>query len=83
VFSGLRASFVKRQTFKSLNRCAPFKQFKPTSGLRVQSSNTLYPAAVKSILDFLDSEGSALKSRSQFGMRSFDAYFAFDLLDES
>src|SRR5215475_3142166 len=41
--SGVRASFVKRQAFKPLNRCAPFK---PTSALRVQSSNTLYPAAV-------------------------------------
>ena len=28
VFSGLRASFVKRQAFKPLNRCAPFKPFK-------------------------------------------------------
>src|SRR5262245_1956392 len=46
VFSGLSASFVKRQAFKPLNRCAPFKPFKPTSALRVQSSNTLYPAAV-------------------------------------
>jgi len=52
VFSGVRASFVKRQAFKPLNRCAPFKPFKPTSGLRVQSSNTRYLAAVKSILDF-------------------------------
>jgi hypothetical protein len=52
VFSGVRASFVKRQAFKRFNRCAPFKPFKPTSALRVQSSNTLYPAAVKSILDF-------------------------------
>jgi hypothetical protein len=52
MFSGLRASFVKRQAFKPFNRCAPFKPFKPTSALRVQSSNTLYPAAVKSILDF-------------------------------
>jgi hypothetical protein len=52
VFSGVRASFVKRQAFKPLNRCAPFKPFKPTSGLRVQSSNTRYPAAVKSIFDF-------------------------------
>jgi hypothetical protein len=51
VFSGVRASFVKRQAFKPLNRCAPFKPFKPTSALRVQSSNTLNPAAVKSILD--------------------------------
>jgi hypothetical protein len=52
VFSGVRASFVKRQAFKSFNRCAPFKPFKPTSDLRVQSSNNRYPAVVKSILDF-------------------------------
>jgi hypothetical protein len=52
LFSVLGASFVKRQAFKPLNRCAPFKPFKPTSALHVQSSNTLYPAAVKSILDF-------------------------------
>src|SRR5262249_45034524 len=45
-FLCLRASFVKRQAFKPLNRCAPFKPFKPTSALRLQSSNTLYPAAV-------------------------------------
>jgi len=48
-FSDLRASFVKKQAFKPLNRRAPFK---PTSALRIQSSNTRYPAVVKSILDF-------------------------------
>src|SRR5215510_5325226 len=63
VFSGLRASFVRRWPFKPFNRCAPFKPFKPTSALRVQSSNTLYPAAVKSILD-----PSALL-RTGFGFR--------------
>jgi hypothetical protein len=68
VFSGVRASFCKRQAFKPFNRCAPFKPFKPTSALRVQSSNTRYPAAVKSMLDFLDSEGSALKSKNHLAM---------------
>jgi hypothetical protein len=61
VFFGVRASFVKRQAFKPLNRCAPFK---PTSALRVQSSNTRYPAVVKSILD-----PSALL-RTGFGFRA-------------
>jgi hypothetical protein len=73
VFSGLRASFVKRQAFKPLNRCAPFKPFKPTSALRVQSLNTHYPAAVKSILDFWIPTESALKSKNHLAMCSFES----------
>jgi hypothetical protein len=68
VFSGLRASFVKRQTFKPLNRCAPFK---PTSALRIQSFEYPLPAALKSILGFLDSEGSPLKSKNHLAMCRF------------
>jgi hypothetical protein len=46
VFSGLRASFVRRWPLKPFNRFAPFKPFKPTSALSVQSSNTRYPAVL-------------------------------------
>jgi len=73
VFSGLRASFVKKQAFKPLNRCAPFKPFKPTSGFRVQSSNTRYPAAVKSIFDFGFRPNHRSNLRNQFTVQRFDA----------
>jgi hypothetical protein len=80
VFSGLRASFVKRQAFKPLNRCAPFKPFKPTSALRVQSSNTLYPAAVKSILDFGFRPNHRSNPRNHFAMRA--PFFVLHLLNK-
>jgi hypothetical protein len=78
VFSGLRASFVKRQAFKPLNRCALFKPFKPTSALRVQSSNTLYPEAVKSVLDFGFRPNHRSDLRNQFAMPP--PFFALHLL---
>jgi hypothetical protein len=71
VFSGVRASFVRRWPFKPFNRCAPFKPFKPTRALRVQSSNTRYPVVVKSILDFGFRPNQRSNLRNQFAMRPF------------
>jgi hypothetical protein len=41
--------------------------------LRVQSLNTHYPAAVKSILDFWIPTESALKSKNHLAMCSFES----------
>jgi hypothetical protein len=79
-FLVLEPSFVRRWPFKPFNRCAPFKPFKPTTALRVQSSNTRYPAVVKSILDFGFRPNHHSNLRNHFAM--LPPFFGLHLLNK-
>jgi hypothetical protein len=89
VFSDLRASFVKRQAFKPLNRCAeqqlvegfkPFKQFKYPLPCGCQINFGPFGVAQDR---FWIPTNQRSNLKNHLAMCRFDTYFAFDLLAES